>query len=72
MSASGKVNGPCCTCSSCWQAETRPPEIETLRKALAGLLEIEDARLATGAFKPNDVALKRIEAARAALEERQG
>jgi hypothetical protein len=37
------------------------------REALRGLLEIEEARIATGAFKPNAEAMLRIEAARAAL-----
>jgi hypothetical protein len=38
-----------------------------LLEALRGLLEIEDARIATGAFTPNDEARKRIYAARAAV-----
>jgi hypothetical protein len=42
---------------------------EALRLALASLLEIEDARLATGAFRPNAAARQRIDAARAALAE---
>lgn len=41
--------------------------IEQLRGAVAGLLEIEDARIATGAFVPNAEATARIAAARAAI-----
>jgi hypothetical protein len=43
-------------------------ELKQSRDALRGLLEIEDARIQSGAFRPNEEALKRIEAARAALE----
>jgi hypothetical protein len=38
------------------------------REALKGLLEIEEARIASGAFKPNAEAQRRIDAARAALD----
>jgi hypothetical protein len=38
---------------------------DALVKALEDLLEIEDARIATGAFTPNDEAKRRIEVARA-------
>jgi len=50
----------------CVQSHTPEPEDE-LRDALRGLLEIEDARIATGAFKPNVEGQRRIDAARSAL-----
>ena len=40
---------------------------ENMRTALAGLLEIEEARIATGAFRPNEEARRRIDSARALL-----
>ena len=40
---------------------------DQMRSALAGLLEIEDARVSSGAFTPNDEAKRRIDAARALL-----
>lgn len=39
-----------------------------MRKALRELLEIEEARIGTGAFTPNAEAQRRIDAARKALE----
>jgi len=42
-------------------------EIEQLRTALSGLLDIEDSRIRTGAFKPNAEAQRRISAARELL-----
>lgn len=39
-----------------------------MRKALRELLEIEEARIETGAFTPNAEAQRRIDAARKALE----
>ena len=41
--------------------------LATVTPLLRDLLEIEDARIATGAFRPNPEALRRIEAARAFL-----
>lgn len=49
----------------------QPPTADLL-DALRGLLEIEDARIATGAFKPNADAQRRIDAARAALTKGDG
>jgi hypothetical protein len=43
-------------------------KVESLRSALRGLLEIEDARIGTGAFKPNDEARRRIDRARSLLD----
>ncbi len=42
-------------------------QVPALRAALVGLLEIEDARIGTGAFRPNEAAQQRIDAARAAI-----
>lgn len=42
--------------------------IAALEEALRGLLEIEDARIAAGAFKPNAEGRRRIDAARALLD----
>jgi hypothetical protein len=39
--------------------------VEQLEAALRGLLEIEDARIGTGAFQPNEEAKRRIAVARA-------
>lgn len=47
-------------------SEASTAEIETLRSAVTGLLEVEDARISTGAFRPNAEGQKRIDAARAA------
>jgi hypothetical protein len=41
--------------------------MEQLERALKGLLEIEDARIKGGAFRPNSEAERRIEEARTAL-----
>lgn len=45
---------------------------EKMRTALTGLLEIEDARIATGAFIPNEEATRRIDGARDLLTPNAG
>lgn len=47
--------------------EQEQKAFEQIREALEGLLEIEDARIATGAFKPNSEGQNRITNAREAL-----
>jgi len=49
-------------------SEKNDGRIAELEQALRGLLEIEDVRLAAGAFKPNHAAQIRLDAARAVLE----
>lgn len=53
--------GEICACNA-------PELVDDLLGALKGLLEIEDARIGTGIFKPNAEAGRRIEAARAVVK----